>query len=149
MGIFSKLFGKKKSKEKVRADQINNEAATNNKIEEQDSRDITLEEVESELREVSIADAHTRQPVPPKTETTLSQADEVRDRVEKEAHEKMKLDSEETQYHIKKHSKGWQLIEGSNTKATKVFDTQKEAIDYAKEKDLNYLLYRADGKLRK
>ncbi len=52
-------------------------------------------------------------------------------------------------YHIKKHDKGWQIIADDAERAWRVFPSQKEAIAFAKEQGLEYLLYRVDGTLRK
>ncbi len=57
-------------------------------------------------------------------------------------------------YHITKHSKGgWQIKRGGAERALKRFDTQKEAIEYAKEiekeKGVSYVIHKADGRTRK
>ncbi len=57
-------------------------------------------------------------------------------------------------YHITKHSDGgWQIKRGKAKKALKRFETQKEAIDYAKvlekEKGESYIIHKADGTTRK
>jgi len=57
-------------------------------------------------------------------------------------------------YHITKHPQGgWQIKKGKAERALKRFDTQKEAIDYAKqlekERGISYLIHKADGSTRK
>lgn len=57
-------------------------------------------------------------------------------------------------YHITKHSDGgWQIKRGRAKKALKRFDTQKEAIEYAKvlekEKGESYIIHKANGTTRK
>lgn len=57
-------------------------------------------------------------------------------------------------YHISKHESGkWQVKLGKGAKALKLFDTQKEAIAFAKEKADNQegsiVIHKLDGKIRK
>lgn len=57
-------------------------------------------------------------------------------------------------YHITKHPKGgWQVKKGKADRALKRFDTQKEAIEYAKELEKStgnsYIIHKADGSIRK
>lgn len=57
-------------------------------------------------------------------------------------------------YHITKHPKGgWQIKRGKAERALKRFDTQKEAIEYAKdlekERGISYIIHKADGSIRK
>lgn len=57
-------------------------------------------------------------------------------------------------YHITKHPNGgWQLKKGKAQRAMKRFNTQKEAIDYAKqlekERGISYLIHKQDGSNRK
>lgn len=57
-------------------------------------------------------------------------------------------------YHITKHPNGgWQIKRGKGKKALKLFDTQKDAIEYAKvlekEKGESYIIHKANGTTRK
>lgn len=57
-------------------------------------------------------------------------------------------------YHITKHSDGgWQIKRGGADRALKRFDTQVEAIEYAKEiekeRGVSYIIHKADGSIRK
>lgn len=57
-------------------------------------------------------------------------------------------------YHITKHPKGgWQIKKGKAERALKRFDTQKEAIEYAKDLEKStgnsYVIHKADGSIRK
>jgi hypothetical protein len=158
MGLLARIFGKKKKPEDKRVEKLDAEAAKSSKINEEDSREISLEEVERELEEMSIAQPLQKpKPVPADSTGATSVNNEeatARARKEPEAAEQPKDDAEKAhvagkQYHIKKHKDGWQIIADDADRATRVFPTQKEAIDYAKENDMDYLLYRADGKLRK
>ncbi len=159
MGLLARIFGKKKKPEDKRVEKLDAEAATSSKINEQESNEISLEEVEKELEEMSVAQPlHRPKPLPTDSkEATTINKEEVTTRARKEPEEveKAKADDAETahvadkKYHIKKHKEGWQIIADDADRATRVFPTQKEAIDYAKENDMEYLLYRADGKLRK
>ncbi len=59
-----------------------------------------------------------------------------------------KASEEKTVYHIKKHPEGWQILKENATKAYRVFNYQKEAIEFAEKENLEYLVYKADGTLR-
>ena len=57
-------------------------------------------------------------------------------------------------YHVSKNEDGkWQVKFAGGEKAIKLFDTQAEAIDYAKQlaknQDGNITIHKRDGKLRK
>lgn len=57
-------------------------------------------------------------------------------------------------YHISLNADGkWQVKGEGAQKALKLFDTQKEAIDYAKKvannQDTNIVIHKVDGKIRK
>lgn len=57
-------------------------------------------------------------------------------------------------YHVTKHQSGkWQVKKAGGTKAIKLFDTQAEAISFAKEKsekqDSNVIIHKKNGKIRK
>jgi hypothetical protein len=57
-------------------------------------------------------------------------------------------------YHITRHPQGgWQLKKGKADRALKRFETQKEAIDYAKqlekERGISFIIHKADGSTRK
>ncbi len=121
MGLFEKLFGKKKpAAEPKHVEQVEQpEEITKTEILKEDARNITLEEVEKDLETLE------------KVEPAVQPAS---------ASEKV--------YHIKPHDKGWQLITEDAVKATRVFQYQKEAIQYAKDEGLTYVLYRADGTVR-
>lgn len=55
-------------------------------------------------------------------------------------------------WHIMPKGKKWQIKGVGNEKATKIFDTQKEAIDYArimvKNNEGTYLVHKATGPIR-
>ncbi|WP_046174931.1 DUF2188 domain-containing protein [Domibacillus indicus] len=54
--------------------------------------------------------------------------------------------------HILKHEQGWQVKGSGNTKATKLFETQQEAKQFAKEKAKNQhsevVIHGRDGRIR-
>ena len=57
-------------------------------------------------------------------------------------------------YHVTKHPQGgWQLKKGKADRALKRFETQKEAIEYAKqlekERGISFIIHKADGSTRK
>lgn len=57
------------------------------------------------------------------------------------------------QYHVSHHKDGWKVKLTHGAKAIKVFRTQAEAIDYAKElskkHDMTYQIHKRDGSIRK
>lgn len=80
-------------------------------------------------------------------EPVLQQEEVQEEKEEKKPQRKMP-------YHITKHSLGgWQIKRGKAQKALKRFETQKEAIEYAKvlekEKGQSYVIHKADGTTRK
>lgn len=54
--------------------------------------------------------------------------------------------------HVTKHEDGWQVIGAGNEKATKVVETQKEAIEIAREiaknQESELIVHGTDGKIR-
>lgn len=54
--------------------------------------------------------------------------------------------------HVTKHPDGWQVKGEGNQRATKVVDTQKQAIEVAKEiaknQESEVVIHRRDGKIR-
>ncbi|OES45535.1 DUF2188 domain-containing protein [Domibacillus iocasae] len=54
--------------------------------------------------------------------------------------------------HVSKHEQGWQVKGTGNSKATKLFETQKEAQDFAKELAKNQqsevIIHGRDGQIR-
>ncbi len=54
--------------------------------------------------------------------------------------------------HVQPKDEKWQVIGEGNEKATKLFDTQKEAVDYARtiagNQDSNVVIHGTDGKAR-
>lgn len=55
-------------------------------------------------------------------------------------------------WHITNVDDEWRVFRNKNTKATKIFKTQQEAIDYAKvlakNNNGNILIHKKDGKIR-
>lgn len=87
---------------------------------------------------------------PVKTEVTPTEEKEETVKPEEE----VKKPARKMPYHITKHSDGgWQIKRGKAKKALKLFDTQKEAIEYAKvlekEKGESYIIHKANGTTRK
>ena len=142
MGIFSKLFGRKKKDTKKVSNEPQREEQKTESADE-----VTLQEVNESLDEVNTIskDEPAKQSVTPSPEK-----DEA---VKAEPSEPPKPEPKETDespvYHIKKHPDGWQVIKENADKAYRVFDYQKEAIDFAKNENLEYQVYKADGTLRK
>jgi len=155
MGIFSRIFGKKKKQEEEpkKHESLQQQEEQKTEVLKKEARNVTLEEVEKELDELDqIQEDH-----PEANEHTPSKIDEVKT-PKVEQNEPVKATTEETEeappktkkkvYHIKPHPDGWQVLGEGNEKPTRVFDYQKDAIAYAKDESLEYLLYKQDGTLR-
>ncbi len=134
MGIFRRLFGKKKK-----------ETPSENQR-PRSSKEVSLEDVERELDDVERVDK-----TQPKKESIESKVEKSEPKAEPKAEQKTQEEpaGEEAVYHIKKHDDGWQLIKEGSQKPYRVFTYQKEAIDFAKEQSLDYQVYKADGTPRK
>ncbi|MGM0436254.1 MAG: DUF2188 domain-containing protein [Bacillota bacterium] len=142
MGIFSKLFGRKKKDTK----KVENEPQKEEKKTES-ADEVTLQEVNESLDEVNTIskDEPAKETVTPSPKEDEATKAEPASKPEPEPKEK----DETPLYHIKKHSEGWQVIKEGADKAYRVFNYQKEAIDFAKKENLEYQVYKADGTLRK
>ncbi|QNM93675.1 DUF2188 domain-containing protein [Mycoplasma sp. Pen4] len=81
------------------------------------------------------------------------------DKNDKELMTNLRADEEEAKvkklepvWHISQHPSGWKVIRQGGSKAIKTFDTQLEAIDFAKELAKNnngrYLIHSKVGKIR-
>ena len=66
-----------------------------------------------------------------------------------ENEEEKEEDKDENVYDVKKHPKGWQVILPGAQRATRVLNTQQEAIDYCRENDYKFQVYKMDGTLKK
>lgn len=153
MGILKRLFGKKKKVEKE-------EPAEPKKEQVQDtSRDVSLNEVKDELNNLETVEKDSdieNQTVESKTEKASVNEETKEAPHSKQDQSKPKTPPKQTEskdestqeYHIKKHSEGWQIWPVGGKKALRVFSYQKEAIDYAKEQNLTYKVFKADGSPR-
>lgn len=107
--------------------------------------------VKEELVEDVFEPVETEVPVEEKVQEPEVETEEQED--EKEEKEE-KAKPRKMAYHITKHPQGgWQIKKGGAQRALKRFDTQKEAIDYAKvlekERGASYIIHKADGRTRK
>ncbi|MFP4287436.1 MAG: DUF2188 domain-containing protein [Candidatus Izemoplasmataceae bacterium] len=170
MGLLAKLFGKKKKQEEKQEDQV---LARKAEKEEQieDTKPITLDEVQGDIRTIDAMEPSriaSEKPKRQKIYAAEDTPDEAKDMLEDDIVEEdmpkasmtpekevveeetpIVEEDEEKLYDIKKHPKGWQIIAQDAERAYRVFDTQKEAIDFAKENDLEVTIYKADGTPRK
>lgn len=94
------------------------------------------------------------EPVTPELVTPEPVKEEVSEEPKKEEKEEVKKPARKMPYHITKHTDGgWQIKRGKAKKALKRFETQKEAIEYAKvlekEKGESYIIHKANGTTRK
>ena len=92
------------------------------------------------------------------TEDTVTKEEEVNEapveRVEVNEDKPVTPKKRKAVMHITKHKDGgWQVKKEGAQRALSKFDTQKEAIEYAKEiekeKGTGYIIHKADGKARK
>jgi hypothetical protein len=60
----------------------------------------------------------------------------------KDEPEKEEPKEDEPVYDIKTHSRGWQVILPGAQRATRVLDTQKQAIEYCKENNYQYKVHK-------
>ncbi len=144
MGILKKLFGKKKKE--VSEEPKEAKATVENK-------DVSLEDVNKELKDLETIEEDKKiekEAVPSKTaqekvKTTAPPKEEKpKPAAEKKAPAK-KAETDKDVYHIKKHAEGWQVIKDGADKAYRVFQYQKEAIDFAKDENLEHIVFKADG----
>lgn len=142
MGIFSKLFGRKKKD----SPEVQNEPKKEEKKTET-SDEVTLEEVNDSLDEVNTI---TKDEPVEKEQTKPSPQPKTKKPTKDETESSAKDSSDDKPlYHIRKHSDGWQIIKENADKAYRVFSYQKEAIEFANKENLKYQVYKADGTLRK
>lgn len=150
MGILKKLFGKKKEEVKTEQPQPKEKPQAENK-------DVSLQDVNDELKNLKSIEEDKeikKQEVPSKTETETLETKKPKAEPKPKAEEKPKAEAKaepkerKDVYHVKKHDEGWQLIKEGAQKAYRVFKYQKEAIDFAKEENLEYIVFKADGTKR-
>ena len=59
------------------------------------------------------------------------------------------IDEDDTVYEVRTHDDGgWQVIKKGAERATRRLETQAKAIEYCKEHDFNYEVYKMDGTLK-
>jgi len=127
-------FSRKKKKQK----QEEKEVKTSTPVEEKKPVEAKKEPVKTEKKEEVKA---PKKEEPKKVEKEESSEDE----------EKKRTDT----YHVSRRSKDgkWQVKFGGSDKPIKLFDTQAEALDYAKELSQKYdksvTIHKKDGKIRK
>jgi len=149
MGILKRLFGKKKKEEPKEETSVKPKEET---------KDVTLDDVEKGLKDVETVkedqtvenekpEYKTESESIPKTEKEKPLKEEKAEELEAspKQEEKTTEDDADKHYHIKKHTKGWQVVEEDAKKAYRVFQYQKEAIDFAKSENLSYTIFKADG----
>lgn len=145
MGIFSKLFGRKKKQEKQPVNEKTTRPA-------EPSDEVSLEDVNESLEEVNTIqkdEPKKEAPSKPGPEKTEEKKTTEKAPTEEPAKAEKQPDDEKPVYDIKKHPEGWQVIKQGSDKAYRVFDYQKQAIDFAKSEDLEYRVFKSDGTLRK
>ncbi len=151
MGILKRLFGKKKK------DEPKEEVSVKPK---EETQDVTLDDVEKGLKDVdTVKEDKTVENEKPEYKTESeeipkTEKEEPEEKTDEPAKEQKtseqhaqtpSQDEPDKHYHIKKHTKGWQVVEEDAKKAYRVFQYQKEAIDFAKSENLSYTIFKADG----
>lgn len=146
MGILKRLFGKKKKESESETPQVKSQ---------NEGRDVSLEDVEKGLDDLETVEKDKSvEEEKPATKTGAQSVPKTQKEPGKESEktpsksaekEAPAAKSDDNHYHIKKHSKGWQVIEDGADKAYRVFQYQKEAIDFAKSENLEYTIFKADG----
>ena len=151
-GLFKKR--KKKNVEKTSPD-LKNKVKREEVIEEPIIVEEVVEEVTMEEVVVEETVEESKIEETPKSEDTPEETDveEKPEEDEKEQTEKPKK-VRKLPYHITKHADGgWQIKRGKAKKALRKFETQKEAIEFAKvlekEKGESFIIHKADGTTRK
>lgn len=131
MGIFSKLFGKKKAKEFDDQPMPSSKQAPKPAPETPLSKPVsTLEEVQSDIRDRNV-DQVPEPKKAPESRSQVSEADAVKPK--------------KLEYHIKKQGAEWVVIEHQAEAPLRTFNTQKEAIAYVQEENLPHVVFKADG----
>ena len=146
MGILSKLFGRKQKKEeqKPAGDKVAKQS--------EPTDEVSLEDVNESLEEVNTIRKDEPKQAPtesPSKETPKQAVSEKPQPSEDKPEETPEAEEAKAVYDIKKHPEGWQIIKEGAEKAYRVFEYQKEAIDFAKQEALEYKVFKADGTPRK
>lgn len=143
MGILKRLFGKKKKEKQTEQPQTQAQPQA-------ESKDVSLQDVNDELKNLKSIEEDKdieKQEVPSKTDTEELETKKPKEEAPapKATAKKETTKANKPTYHVKKHEEGWQVIKEGSEKAYRVFKYQKEAIDFAKEEDLEYIVYKSDG----
>jgi len=155
LNFLKKLFGKNKKVEPMKQEPLKEQPVVTPRPEGLDKSthaaaindakaDVSKEEniVSTNEEEVTVEDFDSPLVEEEKKEKPAPKA-------EKEEVKEEKNENDEPVYDIKTHSKGWQVILPGAQRATRVLDTQKEAIEYCKENNYKYKVYKVDGTLQK
>ena len=99
-------------------------------------------------------EAQQETPKPVKQEVVEETPEEPEKKDVKEEKKETPKKKRQAAMHITKHKDGgWQVKRENAQRALRKFDTQKEAIEYAKkiedEKGIGYIIHKADGSTRK
>jgi hypothetical protein len=142
MSFWSKLFGKKKKKEEpVVAEKPAVEVAVEEAVEEAPMMEEEVVSEEPNVEEPEVVEPVVEEPEEEKEEEVVEAP------IQEAPKEDVKV--EKLVYEVKAHpDSGWQVIKQGNEKATKRTRTQSEAIEYCKENDYEYIVYKKDGTLR-
>jgi hypothetical protein len=139
MSFWSKLFGKKKKKDEPKV------------VEKPEVREEVLEDapmMEAELVTETPLVVEPDQVEPEVLEPAVEKEEEVVKTPKEEAPEE-NLEVDKFVYEVRVHpDSGWQVIKQGNEKATKRTRTQSEAIEYCKDNEYDYIVYKKDGTLR-
>ena len=107
--------------------------------------------VEKEKKEEVLEKQEAVAPEPEEVEVAPEPKPEVAEEPEEEPEEEVTVPtaSDEDVYEVRTHSDGgWQVIKKDGDRARRKFDTQAECIEYCKQNELKYVVYKKDGTLR-
>lgn len=149
LNFFKKLFGKNKKVEPERTEPLKEQPIVTPRPEglDKSTHAAAVTEVKADLSKEEKVTSTVEDEVTVKDFDSPLVEDEPKEEIKEEP--KKESDEEEPVYDIKKHSKGWQVILPGAQRATRVLDTQQEAVDYCKENDYKYNVYKVDGTLKK
>lgn len=142
LSFFKRLFGKNKNVEQKKPESIKERPVVTPRPEELD-RSTHAAAVTEAKKEVAEEEELTVTPEEPKKEVVSPVVEE------KPKEEPKETEDDEPVYDIKTHPKGWQVILPGAQRATRVLDTQQEAIDYCRQNNYKFQVYKMDGTLKK
>jgi len=152
--FLKKLFGKNKKVEPMKQEPLKEQPVVTPKPEglDKSTHAAAVNEAKADLsNEENVISTEEEEEVTVEDFESPVVEEEKKEKPQDEPKEEPKEEpkDDEPVYDIKTHSKGWQVILPGAQRATRVLDTQKEAIEYCKENNYKYNVYKVDGTLKK